>query len=231
MQPTRVYALANFECPLDPKSQLMHSSKKVLLFFLWHHCQKYSTMPVIHTSKGFLVILPSCIFKKLKIDFYFLDFRYLLSLYWSAWFIHRYKSLAQKSVRNLTRPLDISAVISCSWRNLWHRWSHLQKFLSALVVTSVRRCLAPQSALGAGAKMTTQIASLDFWPKPCVLIAGITAVQWCITTEDWCRDVTSEQGRQFGSGLWLNFRWLLFMIPEKNLICSPDIFTRIIKAI
>ena len=52
---------------------------------------------------------------------------------------------------------------------------------------------ASQRAPGAGPKMTTQIVSHGSCPKLCVLIVLITAVQCYIITEDWCRDVTSQQ--------------------------------------
>ena len=159
----------------------------------------------------------NCPYKKIKFFYYY--FSYLLSPYCSAWFLYRFKFLAQKSVKNLIRLSDIFAVISCLSRKLLPRYRHLRTFLFALVVTSLLRCLELQYALGLGAKMTTQIVSLATWPRPCVLVAGITAVQCCITTEDWCRGVTSELGRQFGNGLWLNFLWLSFMIPDKNFIC------------
>ena len=89
-----------------------------------------------------------------------------------------------------------------SSRNRSPRRSHLQPRIPAvLAVTSPCKRQAPQSAPGAGPKMTTQIVSHGSCPKLCVLIVLITAVQCYIITGDWCRDVTYQQDKLSGNGL------------------------------
>ena len=82
------------------------------------------------------------------------------------------------------------------------RCNHLQPQIPVvLAVTSPCKRQAPQSAPGAGPKMTARIAFHGSCPKLCVLIVLITAVQCYIITGDWCRDVTSQQDKLSGNGL------------------------------
>ena len=118
---------------------------------------------------------------------------FLLLLFWWAWFTRRLKILhVQTRIWNLARRSSFSVKTSCLWRNLLPHCNHLWEFQDAFLVTCLWRYRALPSALGPGAMTTTQIVSLDSWPRPRVLIVGNTAVKCCITTEDWCRSVTPQ---------------------------------------
>ena len=124
----------------------------------------------------------------------------------------------QRCNLNLKRRSNIFVTISCLSRNRQPCCSHLWKLQGALVEMSTSKFQEPQSALGPGRKTTTPIVFPGSWPRPCVWIACITVAQWTITTEAWCRSVMAEQGKQFGNGFQLNFRWHSFLIPNFNFL-------------